>query len=91
MTPEPLVGREQLKVVPRRSMSAGAGLMRHVAANLHCRYGETRDLVHARLYNYVTNWSKGGAPVVMAVCNAILVRDGDDWKMKRNDARMLFP
>jgi hypothetical protein len=87
--PQPLVGREQLAAIPRHSLSTGQGLLRHKLANLHARYGDSKDTVHARLYNHVTDWSKGGAPVVLAVCEVILVRDGDTWKIKRNDARML--
>jgi len=84
-----LVGHEQLKSIPRSSEQSGQ--LRHAMANLHCRYGETRDIVHMRLYNHVTNWSQGGAPVVMAVCEAVILRDGDSWKVKRNDVRMLRP
>jgi len=91
MGPQPIQGREALKAIPRMSAASGPGSLRHEVSNLHCRYGESRDVVHARLYNHVTDWSKGGSPRVMAVCEATLVRDGDDWKMKRNDVRMFHP
>jgi 3-phenylpropionate/cinnamic acid dioxygenase small subunit len=86
---QPLVGRAQLAAIPRHSLKSGEGKLRHLVANFHARYGDSSDIVQARLYNYVTNWAKGGAPVVIAVCEMVLVRDGGSWKIKRNDARML--
>ena len=71
----------------------GGGMMRHVVANMTCRYGETRDVVKARLYNYVSVW--GGAPgagnMVMALCNVTYVRNGDSWLIKENAAKLLTP
>jgi hypothetical protein len=86
---QPLVGHEQLKTIPRLSAQAGPGTLRHMVANLHGTYGETRDVVHARMYNYVSDWSTGGAPRIMAVCEVTLLRDGGYWKMQRNVAKML--
>lgn len=88
MGPEPLVGREALRAIPAASFAQSGGAMRHAYANLYLDYGETKDVVIAHLYNMVTNWKSGGAFQVMAVCKATLVRDGDGWKVKRNDVVM---
>jgi len=87
--PEPLVGREALKAIPASSFALSGGAMRHAFANLYLDYGESRDEVIAHLYNMVTNWKDGGAFQVMAVCKALLVRDGASWKVRRNDAVMM--
>ncbi|MDE1154092.1 MAG: nuclear transport factor 2 family protein [Micavibrio sp.] len=87
-TPEPLVGPDQLKIIVALSNQSN-GKMRHMMGNLHCCYGETEDTILARFYNFVTDWTDGGSFKVLAVCNAIIVRIGEDWKVKRNDARLL--
>jgi hypothetical protein len=92
--PEPVVGRDQLRMVPINAFNDfGKGQMRHVVANLTCRYGESRDVVNAKLYNYVSVW--GGMPAAgnfcMAVCEVVFVRNGQDWLIKRSDARLLTP
>lgn len=93
-TPEPLKGRAQLREIPVNAYrDYGEGQMRHVVANLTCRYGETRDVVNARLYNYVSVW--GGQPAagnfVMALCHVTLVRSGDGWLIRKNDVKLLTP
>ncbi len=87
-TPEPLVGHDQLRIIVGLSNQSN-GNMRHMMGNLHCTYGETQDTILARFYNFVTDWTNGGAFRVLAVCNATIVRSGDGWKVKRNDARLL--
>jgi SnoaL-like domain len=92
--PEPLVGPAQLRMVPINAYKDGnQGMMRHLVANLTCRYGETRDVVHAKLYNYVSMW--GGVPgagnLVMALCRVTFVRSGDSWLIKENAAKILTP
>jgi hypothetical protein len=87
--PNPLVGREALKSIPRAFAESG-GKMRHMVGNLHCDYGETENIVIARFYNFGTNWVKGGSFGAIAICQATLVRDGHDWKIKRNDVRILM-
>ena len=84
-----LVGREKLKLIHQQASASGRGTTRHVACNLHCDYGPSRDTVQARLYNYVTNWSNNNKPPLLAVCKATIIRDGQGWKMKRNDVTML--
>ena len=86
---QPLVGHEQLAVIPRNSLKSGQGKLRHLVANLHARYGDSTDTIHARLYNYVTNWAKGGAPVVLADCEMVLIKVGASWMVKSNAATML--
>jgi hypothetical protein len=93
-TPEPLVGPAQLRTIPINAHNDyGNGMMCHIAGNMTCRYGETRDVVHAKLYNYVSVW--GGAPgagnLVMAKCKVTFVRNGDSWLIKVNALNLLFP
>lgn len=90
--PEPVVGREQLRAIPTDAYrDFGRGQMRHLVGNLTCRYGETRDVVKARAYNQVSVW--GGIHTAvsfcMALCEMTLVRHGDGWLIKRNDAHLL--
>ncbi|MEY2926123.1 MAG: hypothetical protein RL367_600, partial [Pseudomonadota bacterium] len=92
--PEPLVGPAQLRMVPINAyQAANQGMMRHIVANMTCRYGDTHDVVHAKLYNYVSVW--GGAPgagnLVMALCKVTFVRTGDSWLIKENAAKLLTP
>lgn len=85
-TPEPCVGREALKGVPRYEKQLANGRMRHQTGNLHCDYVESdRDTVRARYYNLVTLWVDTPKFTAMAVCEAILVRNGSGWLIKRND------
>jgi hypothetical protein len=85
----PVVGREALKAIPRGSLEeANGGKMRHLAGNLHCDYVES-DLIRARYYNFVSNWESEGRCILMALCEATLVRTADGWKLKRIDVEML--
>ena len=85
--PEPVVGREALKMIPRGSMASGKGTIRHHVGSLNCDYdGEGRDTVIARYYNLVTNWIDGGAFTCLAASTARLVRHGDSWLIKRSDS-----
>ena len=89
-SPQPIVGREALKMVPRLSFeNSDGGKMRHLIGSLHCDYAENKDVVRARFYNFVSNWMAGGSFVTLAVCEATLVRNGAGWLIKRNDARLL--
>ena len=86
VTPEPVIGREALKTIPRFEKQAANGRMRHLIGSLHCDYiGGDRNTVRARYYNLVTNWVQGGAFTCMAVCDAVIVRSGEGWLVKRND------
>jgi len=89
LTPEPLVGHDQIRIIPERAYAPGHNETRHMLANLHCDYGETRDVVRARYYTYISDWSLGGAPRLIALSDATLVRTGEGWKMKRNDSRVM--
>ena len=88
--PEPLVGREALKAVPRLEHQQAGGRMRHVIGNLHCDYQGDQDTVLARYYNLVTTWVDGGSFTGMATSQVLLVRNGPGWLVKRNDT-VLFP
>jgi len=90
ITPEPIVGREALKAVPRGAFAALNGTARHHFTSLWCEYeGESRNVVIARYYNLVTNWVKGGAFSGTADSTVRLVRDGDSWLLSRSDTVML--
>ena len=87
-TPEPVVGREALKGVPRIGQMVN-GRMRHMIGNLHCDYLDgDPDRVRARYYNLVTNWVDSGRFTCMAICEVILVRSHGGWLIKRNDTRV---
>ena len=94
VAPEPLAGHEALtgfaKVVYE---SSGSGNIRHIAANLVCEYGDSRDTVTARFYNYVTMWGgqPGAGSYVMALCEAVLLRKDDGWTLQSNTVRSLAP
>jgi SnoaL-like domain len=90
VVPVPLKGREQLKQIPNGSYAKSKGKMRHMAANMVCDYGESRDLVHAKYYNMVTNWLDGGKFVCFAISKVVLVRDGEDWLIQRSDSEMFM-
>jgi hypothetical protein len=90
VSPEPIVGREALKFVPRNEKEQAQGKMRHLVGNLFCDYVDGRDTVLAKYYNFVTTWLSGGAFTCMALCDVTLVRDGDGWLIKRNDTTV-FP
>ena len=92
VTPEPIVGREQLREVPPKAFNDfGQGKMRHLVGNMTCRYGATRDVVNAKFYNQIAVW--GGIPEAgnfcIALCEAVFVRNGDGWLIKRNDAVLM--
>jgi hypothetical protein len=89
--PQPVIGRERLKTIPHNTFpgTTDRGKVRHLIGNLHCTYGSTRDIVIARYYNLVSNWAQGGSLVVMAICEATLVRIGAGWQIKRNDLTLL--
>jgi 3-phenylpropionate/cinnamic acid dioxygenase small subunit len=90
VTPEPLVGHEALKTVPRNQFNLSQGKMRHHYGNLHCDYAEgSRDEVRARYYNNVSMWKSGGSFVCMALCDVQLVRKGAGWLIRRNDTTLL--
>jgi hypothetical protein len=91
IAPEPVVGRDALKHIPVAAFNDYDGTMCHLAGNIYCDYGDDTDTVVAHLYNYVTSWmpAKGGQHFVMAKCVMTLVRNGNGWLLKRNDAQLL--
>ena len=90
-TPEPLVGRDQLKVIVINAFNDNNGTMCHFAANLFCDYGDDRDTIKASLYNHVTTWlaGQGGRSIVMAKCKLELVRSAAGWLIRRNEMQIL--
>jgi hypothetical protein len=87
--PQPVAGREAIRALPPMIFKATGGKNRHMYGNMYCDYGENRDTVTAHLTNFVTSWQSGGAFGSMALCKMTLVRDGQDWKIKRNEATVL--
>ena len=89
VTPEPVVGREALKAIPRDAYAGASGKLRHLVGNLHCDYQEGgTDVVIARYYNLVTNWLQGGGFTCLALSTVRLVRTGEGWLISRNDSVM---
>lgn len=89
LTPEPLAGREALRLVVRMAQAGGPGKTRHMIANLACDYQEGRDVVLARYYNFVTNWAQGARMQVMALSRVVLQRNGEGWLIRRNDSTVM--
>lgn len=90
LLPDPLVGREAMKAIPQ-SVGGYKGKMRHLSGNYNIRYGETTDEAIARFYSLVSTWIRGEDPRMfeMAVCEAHLLRIGDEWMLKSNTMRGL--
>lgn len=86
--PEPVRGREALKQVPIWSISGGS---RHKLVNLIIEYGESKDEITVRCYNFITAWLGDAKIGGMAVARYQLVRTGDGWKIKSNQVRMQTP
>jgi hypothetical protein len=82
-------GRAALEAFARATYVSTGGRMRHMVGNLACAYGADGDQVKARFYNLVTTFAAGSTSTVMADCEALFVRQGDDWVLKRNAFRML--
>jgi hypothetical protein len=91
IAPDPVVGHAALKHIPVAAFADHQGTMSHLAGNIYCDYGDDKGTVVAHLYNYVTTWSagRGGRHFVMAKCVMTLVRNGEGWLTKRNDAQLL--
>jgi ketosteroid isomerase-like protein len=87
--PEPVVGREALKAIPRDSYERLNGTLRHHIGSLNCDYdGLDKNAVIARYYNLVTNWGQGGALTCLAASTIRLIRSGDNWLIQRSDSVM---
>ncbi len=85
--PEPVVGREALKMIPRGAFASSGGKLRHLVGSLNCDYdGEGRDVIIGRYYNLVTNWMQGGAFTCLAASTVRLRRNGDSWLIGRSDS-----
>lgn len=91
ISPEPITGREALRQVPLGVAENFGDTMCHMAGNIFCDYGESRDTIHAHLYNFVTTWGggDGGKLFTMARCRMTLVRAGAGWLIARNEAVLL--
>jgi len=89
ISPEPVVGREQLKHIPITAFKDHGGKLRHMIGQIYVEYGSNENEAIAKFYNLVTEWQNGGKFFVMALCTVLLVRAGDGWKIKRNDAILL--
>ena len=88
IAPEPIEGREALKMIPGWSLSGGC---RHKLVNLILEYGDTDNDMVVRCYNLVTGWLNDASFNSFAVARYTLVRVGDTWKIKSNRVRMLMP
>ncbi len=90
VTEHPVVGHEALRELVRAAQERAGGKIRHMVANLVCDYGDTKDIVQANYYNFVTLWTGGGSFRTMALCKVKLARAGRGWLIERNDT-VLFP
>ena len=87
VTPEPVVGREALKGIPRSAFASSGGKLRHHVSSLTCEYeAGSNDVVISRYYNLVTNWMNGGAFTCDAASTVRLLRHGDSWLIERSDS-----
>ena len=85
--PEPVVGREALKAIPRNAFAGSGGKLRHLVGSLHCDYESGgKDVAIARYYNLVTNWVQGGGFTCLATSTVRLLRHGDGWLIARSDS-----
>ncbi len=85
--PEPVVGREALKMIPRGAYASSGGKLRHHVGSLNCDYADgNKDVVIGRYYNLVTNWMQGGAFTCFASSTVRLLRNGDSWLIERSDS-----
>lgn len=88
--PEPVVGREALKAIPRNAYASSRGTLRHHVGSLNCDYADdSKDVAIARYYNLVTNWAQGGAFTCLAASTVRLHRNGDSWLIGRSDSLTL--
>lgn len=88
---EPVSGPEALAMISTQAFKDYGGNMFHLAGNVHCDYGDDSNTVIAKLYNYVTTWmpGQGGQHFVLAKCIMTLVRSGNGWLIKRNEAELM--
>lgn len=84
-TPGPVAGRSALtafaKVIYENSQG---GKIRHLLGNMFCEYSASRNEVNAIFYNYVTSYHGEQKGMTMALCKAVLVRNGEGWLLKNN-------
>ncbi len=85
--PEPVVGREALKAIPRNAFASSGGKLRHLVGSLNCDYdSDGKDRAIARYYNLVTNWMQGGGFTCLAASTVQLRRNGASWLIERSDS-----
>jgi hypothetical protein len=86
---DPLVGREQLKMLPPMAALSNDGTSRHQITNLFLVYGPTQEEVRMRGSGLMTKWEHGGEFICFAAYDAQLVRVDGEWKIKKNVANRL--
>ncbi|HKR25136.1 MAG TPA: nuclear transport factor 2 family protein [Phenylobacterium sp.] len=79
--PEPLIGREALRVVPRNAREGSGGFWRHHLTSV--AIDEAAGGARLRAYNLVTDWRDGGKLVMNARYNVEAVRTPEGWRLKR--------
>jgi hypothetical protein len=78
--PEPIVGREALRAVPRSAVEAFGGLMRHHLTSIAIE--ESPEGARFRAYNLVTHWGDGGKLLMNARYDLQAVRTAAGWRLK---------
>jgi hypothetical protein len=85
-------GHEELLSVPRWVKQSWNGAMRHHSGSFFVKYGDDTDTAIAKYYNFVSSWNEAEPKMfTLALSTMTLVRRGDDWKIKRLDAKQLVP
>jgi ketosteroid isomerase-like protein len=84
--PDPLHGRDQLRLMPPGFHDGFGGKLRHHITNLSVK--PAGDSAAVRAYSVVTDWREGGKLMSFAKVEAEVVRRPDGWKIARLHADM---
>jgi hypothetical protein len=87
--PEVVAGREQLSRVAPDSFERFGGKVAHQLTNPMIDYGASTDEALVKASGLVTFWDNGGSLFCFAYYDMKLVRIDGQWKIKRNDVRLL--
>jgi hypothetical protein len=89
--PDPIAGSAALRAFVGTTYEyAERGKLRHLMGDLYCEYGDSRDQIAARFYNFVSGWSDGvGTIRYLSLCKATMVRRGDGWLIERLDLQLM--
>lgn len=91
--PKPVVGRAALvRLAEAVFRDNDQGMMRHLFGNLVCVPStEGESALVAKFYNHVSVWGRQARPFAMSLNHMVLIRNGGEWLIRRNDVRILPP